>query len=405
MRRCLPCLSACRRRRRRHRRRRRGLLLTRRRSHASLRCLQLQELESALEQAAGALEDEALRAHIQSNLGSCAQALHERLLSLQADAEQQQQQQQEAAEPAEQQQRAGKRAPKRGKQVAGPGAEAPAEVAAPEEPPLPHLATSAGYGALAAAEAAGQPDARFSPAALLLARRLPAPELVLAHVRRLLPDLPPATVAGGGTDGAGGEPVTQAQAAAALQAAHAAVGLCSALACEAQGPVHALRVFAPAVSQLADAAQQLEAWRGSAGAATAAAAAAAALQELAQLAGRALASMTAALRQQRLAPGGALRAACGFWRTSPQQPAPAAAAGAACAASADICSLLTSLRLRSSSGVSGKLRQQVEALAAAAAADLRQLAPYAGSGQLAELASLVSWCCAQGCPWDLWFST
>lgn len=149
-------------------------------------------------------------------------------------------------------------------------------------------------------------------------------------------------------------------------------------------------MFAPAVSLLADAAQLL-ARPGAGEGAAEADAQAAAVQEVTQLAARALASMHAALEQQRQALAGGDAAGGGYWRSNPQALSPAEAAEAACSTSASLCSLLTTLRLHAS-GVaaaepgSSLRRQQLDALAAAAAADLRLLAPYGPSGALDSLA-------------------
>ncbi|KAL4443789.1 hypothetical protein ABPG75_011526 [Micractinium tetrahymenae] len=346
----------------------------------------LAELQAALSKAVGGLADEGVRAHIQANLERCAAALHERLAAAQpAEAMEEDEQQEQQQEQEQQQQgQAAKRAKRTGKKAAaatGPGVEAPAEEAEQLEEQAaepPSLSTAAGYAALVEGEVAGRPDARFSPAALLLARRLPGEELVRAHVRRVLPDALP--------DVAGAAP--------AVAAARAALGLCAALASEAAGPEEALHAFAPAVSQLGEAAQQLAA-------AQAGAAAqqqqqrqqhAGLARELHQLAGRALAAMYAALLQQRLAlRSGSSQAASSssYWRANPQALPPAAAAEAACTVAAAACCLLTELRLRQGSSQAGSGRSgrpQIESLAAAAAGDLRQLAPYASSGLLMQLA-------------------
>lgn len=329
--------------------------------------LQTKELAAALEKAAGSVEDEAVRAHIRDNLQQCAQQLHDKL-------------QAPADEPPAQ---AAKR-PKRGKKAAAP--EAVAAVAADPEAAAvlpPTLASAEGYRQLAAAAAEGRPDARFTTASLLLARKLPAERLVAAHVRQLVPG------AGEPADADASPQQQQQRAEALVVAAATALGVCAALSAEAAGPEDALRMFAPAVSHLCDASQLLTEQPD-------AAAAAALPLKLAQLAARTLASMHAVLRQQRLALGTSQGdAAPCFWRSNPQQQHADGAAGgaeAACSASASICALCTTLRLHGPSGQAapGRLRQQVEALAVAAAADLRLLAPYAASGQLAYLASLVS---------------
>ena len=343
------------------------------------RAAQVEELEAALEKAVSAVDDEATRAHIAANLRQCAQQLAERLRVLAAEQpqpQQQQQQQQQAAKDAKR--------PKRGARAAALAAaaaeadvtEAEMAEAQDELEHLPLLETAGGYACLAAAAVAGAPDARFTGSALLLARRLPAPELVLAHVQRLAP-VPPPPEAGE----AEGAAARAARSAALVAAAGVALGLCSALAADASTPEDALRMFAPAVSLLADAAQL----------AASADAQAPAAHEVAQLAARTLASMHAALEQQRRALAGGAAAAGGYWRSNPQAPSPAGAADAACSTGASLCSLLTTLRLHAS-GVaaaqpgSSRRRQQLDALAAAAAADLRLLAPYGPSGALDTLA-------------------
>ncbi|KAL4442009.1 hypothetical protein ABPG77_011270 [Micractinium sp. CCAP 211/92] len=347
----------------------------------------ISELEAALAKAVAGLVDEGVRSHIQANLPRCAAALHERLATAQSTDAMEEEEQQPAVQAGQQQQQQqqgnlAKRV-KRGRKAAaatGPGAEAPAEEAEQledEAAELPTLATAAGYAALVAGQVAGRPDARFSPASLLLARRLPGEELLRAHVQRVLADAAPEA----------------AGAASAMAAAHAALGLCAALAVEAARPEEALHMFGPAVSQLAEVAAQLAGEQ--AGAAEqgeqAQQAQAGLARELLQLAGRALAAMHAALLQQRLAlrSGSVPASGSSYWRANPQSLLPPAAAEAACAAAAAACCLLTDLRLqhdgsRAGDGRSG--RQQIQALAAAAAGDLRQLAPYASSGLLAELA-------------------
>lgn len=349
--------------------------------------MQISELEAALAKAVAGLVDEGVRSHIQANLPRCAAALHERLATAQSTDAMEEEEQQPAVQAGQQQQEqqqgnVAKRV-KRGRKAAaatGPGAEAPAEEAEQledEAAELPTLATAAGYAALVAGQVAGRPDARFSPASLLLARRLPGEELLRAHVQGVLADAAPEA----------------AGAASAMAAARATLGLCAALAVEAARPEEALHMFGPAVSQLAEVAAQLAGEQ--AGAAEqgeqAQQAQAGLARELLQLAGRALAAMHAALLQQRLAlrSGSVPASGSSYWRANPQSLLPPAAAEAACAAAAAACCLLTDLRLqhdgsRAGDGRSG--RQQIQALAAAAAGDLRQLAPYASSGLLAELA-------------------
>jgi hypothetical protein len=345
---------------------------------------------AALEKAVGGLQDEAVKAHIQEDLQGCATALHERLLSLQAAAAAEAAQEEPEPEP-EQAAKAAKR-PKRSRkgvaaaeaEAAAPTAEAEAEMAEEEEPlllPLPVLATAGGYRQLAAAAAAGQPDARFSAADLLLSRKLPTEELVRAHVQRLQLSAAVAEPAGDASAELGQQ----------VAAARASLGICSALSCEAASPEDALRMFAPAVSQLEEASQLLQQQKQAEGGAPAAAPAIAALlQELTQLASRALAAMHAALQLQRQALAGSA-ASSSFWRSNQRQSA-AEAADVACTVSATLCSLCTALRMHAASGsqAAGRQRQQLEALSAGAAADLRQLAPYAASGQLAHLAATVS---------------
>ena len=358
--------------------------------------VQVKELEAALEKAVAALDNEGVKAHIVANLQQCAAQLHERLRALQAEAQQEQQaqeQQQAQAQQVQQQQQRAKRSRRpTAAELAAAAAEADvteAEMAEAEEEleSLPLLETAAGYRQLAAAAAGGAPDARFTSAALLLSRKLPGPELVLAHVQRLCPVPPPPE--------AGDEPTAAAQRVQALvAAAGVALAVCSALACEADCPEDALRMFAPAVGQLADAAQLLlqQQERQEQAGEAAASSPAALLREFSQLAGRTLASMHAALRAQQLGlAAGRPAGGSGYWRANPEQPSPAEAADAACSACADLCSLLTTLRLLGDTpGGSQQAKQQREALAAAAAADLRQLAPYGPSGLLDHLASLVS---------------
>lgn len=333
----------------------------------------------ALEKAAGSLDNEAVAAHIAANLQQCAAQLHERLAALQAAGATEEQQ-----APVAQQQQPEKRA-RRGRrasaaEVAADAAQAGVneeEMAAAEEElaRLPLLETAAGYSQLAASAAAGAPDARFSASALLLARTQPAPALVLAHVQRLAPVPPPLEE---GDDDA----VTARRAEALAAAAGVALGICSALACDAPAPEPALCMFAPAVGHLCEAAQMLGAAAGSD-----------VLQQLVQLAARALASMHATLVQQQPGLAAAGRRSSGGWRANPQAPSPAEAAAEACTVAADLCFLLTTLRLHGSAGgeASGtRQRQQLEALAAAAAADLRQLAPYGTAGLLDRLAAMVS---------------
>ena len=348
---------------------------------------------AALEKAVGGLQDEAVKAHILADLQGCATALHERLLSLQAAAAAAAAEAAQEEPELEQAVKAAKR-PKRSRksaaaveaeaEAAAPTAEAEAEMAAAEEPlllPLPVLATAGGYRQLAAAAGAGQPDARFSASDLLLSRKLPAEELVRFHVQRLQ-----LSAAAGAAAPAGDASAELGQ---QVAAARAALGICSALSCEAGSPEDALRMFAPVVSQLGEASQLLQQQQQAKGA-PAAAAAAALLQDLTQLAGRALAAMHAALQLQRQALAGSV-ASSSFWRSN-QRHSAAEAADVACTVSAALCSLCTSLRMPAagSSQAAGRQRQQLEALAAGAAADLRQLAPYAASGQLAHLATLVS---------------
>lgn len=369
---------------------------------------QVQELEAALEKAVAALDNEDAKSHIAANLHQCARQLHERLQSLQAAARQQAAAQQpEQQQPGQQQQqdaaaRGAKRTRRGGKAAAEVAADA-AEADVTEEEmaeaeaeltTLPLLETAGGYTRLVAATAAGIPDARFSASALLLSRRLPAAELVLAHVQRLAPVPPPPEA--GDCDPAAAR---QCRAQALVVAAGVTLGLCSALACEAGSPEDALRMFAPAVGQLTGALQLLleqeaEGQQAAAPAATLQEVAqleGRTLQEVAQLAGRTLASMHAALEQQRQAPAGGC-AASSYWRSNPQAPSLAEAAEAARSAAASLCSLLTTLRLHASStGLAGgsQQRQQLEASAAGAAADVRQLAPFGPSGVLDYLASLV----------------
>lgn len=301
---------------------------------------------AALEKAVGGLQDEAVKAHIQADLQGCAAALHERLLSLQAAA---------AAEAAaqEEQDQAAKAAkrPRRSRKTAAEAAAAPPAVVAEEEEeeeplllPLPALATAGGYRQLAAAAAAGQPDARFSATDLLLCRKLPAEELVRAHVHRLQL-----------TEAAAADDSSQP-----LAAARAALGICSALSCEAGSPEDALCMFAPAVGQLEEALQLLlQQQQQAEGAPAAAAAAAALLQGLTQLAGHALAAMHAALQLQQQT--GRQRCHSAFWRSNQRRSA-AQAADAACTVSAAICSFCTRPRMRTHGGrqVAGRQRQQLE---------------------------------------------
>ncbi|PRW56714.1 hypothetical protein C2E21_4752 [Chlorella sorokiniana] len=359
----------------------------------------VKDLEAALEKAAGALPDEGLRAHITDHLAECAAQLHERLRALQAAATeaQQQEQQEQQAQPQRQQRTKRSRQPAATAAAAAEADVTEAEMAEAEEEleSLPLVETAAGYRQLAAGAAAGTPDPRFTSAALLLSRKLPAAELVLAHVQRLCP-VPPPAEGGAGAD---------ADAAAALQrcqalvaAAGVALGVCAALACEADCPEDALCTFAPALGLLREAAQlllhqleQQEAGEAAEAASSIGSDPAAVLRELSQLASRALASMHAALRAQQLRLAtGQPAGGSGYWRANPDQPSPAEAADAACAACSDVCLLLSTLRLHSSGllAASSKQRQQQDALAAAAAADLRLLAPYGASGLLDYLATL-----------------
>ena len=365
--------------------------------------LQVKDLETALEKAAAALPDEGLRAQITANLGQCAAQLLERLRALQAAAgEEQREQQQEQQQQAQAQRQRSKR---NRQQAATATAAAEADVTEAEmaeaEEELEHLPlveTAAGYRQLAAGAVDGALDPRFTSAALLLSRKLPAAELVLAHVQRLCPVPPP-------SEGSGEE----ADAAAALQrgtalvaAAGVALGVCAALACEAECPEDALRMFAPALGLLREAAQlllhqleQQEAGKAADAAGSGTSDAAVVLQELSQLGSRTLASMHAALRAQQLRmAAGQPAGGTSYWRANPDQPSPAEAADAACAACCDVSLLLTMLRLHRSGlpPAGGRQRQWQEALSAAAAADLRLLAPYGASGLLDYLATLVRQC-------------
>lgn len=359
----------------------------------------VKDLETALEKAAAALPDEGLRAHITANLGQCAAQLLERLRALQASAAEEQKEQR----PEQQQQaQAQRQRSKRSRQQAATAAAAAeadvteAEMAEAEEEleHLPLVETAAGYRQLAAGAVDGALDPRFTSAALLLSRKLPAAELVLAHVQRLCPVPTP-------SEGSG----EQADAAAALQrgqalvaAAGVALGVCAALACEAECPEDALRMFAPALGLLREAAQLLlhqlerqEAGKAAGAAGSGTSDAAVVLQELSQLGSRTLASMHAALRAQQLRmAAGQPAGGMSYWRANPDQPSPAEAADAACAACCDVSLLLTTLRLHRSGlpPAGGKQRQWQEALSAAAAADLRLLAPYGASGLLDYLATL-----------------
>lgn len=357
-------------------------------------------MEAALEKAATALHDDELRAHITANLGQCAAQLHERLQALQAAAGEAQQQEQQERQPQEQaaetqrQQRAKRsRRPAAAAAMAAAAAEADvteAEMAEAEEEleSLPLVETAAGYRQLVADAAAGALDPRFTSAALLLSRKLPAAELVLAHVQRLCSVPPPPE---GGAEADAASALQRGQ--ALVAAAGVALGVCAALACEADCPEDALRMFTPTVSLLCDASHLLlEAGKAAEPAATSGGDPAAALAELSQLAGRALASMHAALGAQQLRLATGQPSSSSYWRANPDQPPPAQAADAACAACSGICLLLSMLRLHGS-GLplgGGRQRQQREALAAAAAADLRLLAPYGASGLLDYLATLVS---------------
>ncbi len=365
------------------------------------------------------LQDEGLREHITANLGQCAAQLHERLRALAASGEAQQPKQQQSQQPPppQQQERAKRSRRPAAAAVAAAAAEADvteAEMVEAEEEleSLPLIETAAGYTTLAAGAVSGTLDPRFTSSALLLSRKLPAPELVLAHVQRLCAVPPPPE----------GDAEPGADAAAALQrsqalvaAAGVALGVCAALASEADCPEDALRMFGPALGLLREALQPLQqqlerrqpAEAGeAAGSSSSDPAAVAALQELSQLASRALASMHAALRAQQLRLAAGQSAGGGYWRANPDQPSPAEAADAACAACAEACLLQCTLRLHGSGQPAGaaKQRQQQEALAAAAAADLQLLRPYGTSGLLDYLATLVrplASCCLQG-PACLW---
>jgi hypothetical protein len=335
-------------------------------------------LASALDKAADSLTDEALKSHIKSSLQQWAQELHSKLVQLQTAGGAQ------AAEAADGQL---KRPRKRSK----PAADSPpkrAEIiddAAEEEEaallPPASLLLSAGYRRLAQAAVDTQPDPRHTTAALLLSRRLPDQQLVVALA-----------------DGPGEEESTQQRVERArghVAAAAAALGACAALATEAGSAEDALRMFAPAVAQLSaalsllvdqqNAQQQAGAVEGDT---------TALLSELARLAARALASMHTALQQQRLAPGAGLpggRTGAGFWRTKPL-PSPAVAAEAARGACAALCMLRARLRMHGEGpSPASKLQQrrQLDAQGLLVAADLRLLAPFAASGLSAELAQQV----------------
>ncbi|KAL4858416.1 hypothetical protein ACK3TF_001396 [Chlorella vulgaris] len=322
-----------------------------------------QELAIALDKAAGTVEDVTVQEYIRGNLAQCAQQLHDRLLALQASAAEEAEQAEAVAPPAKRSKRVGKAkaAPR-----TAPGVELPAvAAAAAAAAPPATLNTAQGYEQLAAAAVAGQPDPRFTTASLLLARKPPSEQLVLAHVRQLQPE-------SGSLDAS-----LPLQGEALAAAAATALGTCAALSAESSDPADALRMFAPALGLLSDAWQLLSELEGPAAA-----------FELRRLAARALASMHSSLLAHAIPHGVSNSSTTRCWRSyPPQQPAAAAAAEAACAA---VCGLRASMQLHSAargSAAVGRQRQQLEAQGAACAADIGLLAPHAASGVLSLLSS------------------
>jgi hypothetical protein len=333
---------------------------------APLAPLQTQELAIALDKAAGTVEDATVQEYIRGNLAQCAQQLHDRLLALQASAAEEAEQAEALAPPAKRSKRVGKAkaAPQTAPRVESPAMAAAAAAAAPPAT----LNTAEGYEQLAAVAITGQPDPRFTTASLLLARKPPSEQLVLAHVRQLQPE-------SGSLDAS-----LPLQGEALAAAAATALGTCAALSAESSDPADALRMFAPALGLLSDAWQLLSELEGPAAA-----------FELQRLAARALASMHASLLAHAIPHSVSNSSTTRYWRSCPQQqPAAAAAAEAACAA---VCGLRTSMLVHSAargSAAVGRQRQQLEAQGAACAADIGLLAPHAASGVLSLLSSTVS---------------
>lgn len=216
------------------------------------------------------------------------------------------------------------------------------------------------------------------------------------HVRRLqLAPAAPAASSGGCAFGSDTDSASlRQQAEVAIAAARVALSLCSAHSCEAAAPEDALCVFGPAVSQLSEAFRVIQRQQPE-GSAAHGGPMVELLHELTPLARRALASMHATLEQQQLRqalPG--CQTGSHIWRCQLRSASAAETVQTACTVSAAICSLCTALRLHSNdsnSSMSGAQWQQVHALAAATAGELRLLSPYATSGLLAQLALMVSW--------------
>eukprot|EP00887_Chlorella_sp_A99_P002768 scaffold6.g2768.t1 len=300
----------------------------------------------------------ALRAHLEQNLEEAAATLLEQLQQTGGKEQREAQQHEVGQKPA-------KRVKKAAKAPAPPAAPAPVPSGTLLDAGLDEEAT-------AVASAARLDAPRALP--LLMARQSPPAQLLswlLEQVR------------------AAQQAASASEAQTLLTVAAVATSLCASLAGLATTTAEAVALYEPAVGQLNEAAVLLRLDGGSAGGTPGVAAGSAAgecdadVQQLAALAARLVTALHLELGRRRQ-PGAAL------WQR--WQTASAGVASTAAARANETCAALVSLRLRLNSRTAVALggapaRRQRDALAAQAAHDMRQLAPYAAAGQLARFAA------------------